>query len=211
MKKIFYGSVLCIIPIIVLIIWYNYSDIYPTFVNAQTTCINPVVDTNGIRWETGANVTVKIHSAFTKYEQNSIIAAFEEWNAKRVLTCSNVVFSGFEILDAQPPAQRNWAWVGFDPDTTGTPGIMIMGSEGFARIYLNGRIRLCHPDVCPRYVKILTLHEIGHSFQLTNAGNCGNSSIMCSPVGSNPVITACNIGAVATVYCPSPTPTPDGC
>jgi hypothetical protein len=120
MKKFYYGSFLCGILIAVLAVLYNNIETSVPFVNAQTNCINPPVLSRAIRWERGANVAVKIHSAFTLEERSSIVAAFEDWNRERISTCANVTFSGFEVLDTRPTPQTNVHWVAYDP--TPDPG-----------------------------------------------------------------------------------------
>lgn len=118
-----------------------------------------------------------------------------------------------QFLDEQPSAAPNLQWVGFDPSTDGAVGISFLNAAGqFGRIYLSGRIRLCHPSVCPSFVLAVTKHEIGHTFGLENKTDCGSNpySIMCTPVGNstNPDITSCDNNAIASLYCPEPTPTP---
>ncbi len=205
MRKIF-NFLFCVTLFILLHNFYNYISDSTTFVEAESGCVNPPTDATGPRWNGGNVVAVKIHSAFTNVEQNSIIAALENWNTQKSLNCSNVTFGSFEVVDEQPARQANIYWVGYDSNPDANQGITLIGSDQFARTYLSGRIKICQPQYCVGYVKELMLHEIGHTFGLANAGSC-RTSVMCAPGGgSNSTVTSCDSDAVGKLYC-QPTPT----
>lgn len=102
MKKILIISSVWIIAFLGLVILHNYFFTRQITVFAQTP-VCPTTYNNNARWVKNNNVRLRIHSAFTATERQSIIDAFNEWNNNRVVNCSNVTFdtNTITIADGQ--------------------------------------------------------------------------------------------------------------
>ena len=200
-----------------LAVWYNFNNISQKTVLAQTTNCPPLwfplSYTN--RWAKYNTVRLRIDSAFTETERQSIIAAFNEWNDNRTLNCSYVTFdtnsNNIEIADEQATSESEITlshWVGFDPSTpSGYEALTAPSSRPSAATEIYGRLRQPGPPYNnPMWLKGLMSHEIGHTFNLDDA-SC-STSVMGIVSVENRVVTANDNAAVRSVYCPTPTPTP---
>lgn len=223
MKKTFLVAV--ILVFVGLAVWKNYINLSRTDVLAQTGCTQPEWElpaNSPNRWQKNNNVTLRIDSAFTSTERQSILAAFDEWNSKKLENCSNVTFNTTNIIiaDEQATALTDITlhyWVEFFPQLgNGYAALTGWGSEPHAATGIFGQLRQSGPATDnPNWLKGLMLHEIGHSFNLANTSG---TSVMGNVSNVNNTITSCDSAKLRTYYCPTPTPTPtpnptpsDGC
>ncbi len=156
-----------------------------------------------------------IHSAFTSDEVQTILAAFNEWNDVKSLSCTDVTFdtTNYLIAPAQTTLEHeliNSYWVEFDPSTnSGYYGLTGTSSRPSAatRIYGNIRVRGQISSTNPNWLKGLMLHEIGHSLNLANTSCLGSVMGILNALENN-YITTNDLSTLRMIYCPTPTPTP---
>lgn len=172
---------------------------------AQTQ-ICPTTYNNDARWVKGNSVRLRIHSAFTDTERQSIISAFNEWNNNRISNCSNVTFdtTNIVIADAQVTSPLELPlthWVEFSSSLGRYNGLTYTGSTPYAATTIYGYLRQSGtPSSNPAWLKGLMLHEIGHTFNLKDA-SC-STSVMGIVPNQDRVITTNDIAVLRTIYCP---------
>lgn len=211
MKNKHLVAIVCIFAFLGLCILQSNLDSLQIFVIAQVPDCPPTYGQNNpAKWAKGNFIKIKIHSAFTSTERASIIAAFNEWNNKNTINCSNVIFDteNVVIADQRPdvPEIRSH-WVEFDPTTppyNAYTNIFGNGPYAFTEVYDYLR-RPGTPSTNPAWLKGLMLHEIGHTFNLKDA-NC--DSVMASLPWQNNFIRTNDNAVIRRIYCPMATPTP---
>lgn len=99
-------------------------------------------------------------------------------------------------------------WVAFDPDVSRYDGLTYTGSTPYAVTTIYGNLRQTGiPSTNPAWLKGLMMHEIGHTFNLRDAG-CSTSVMGVLP-NQDLTITTNDNTVVSSIYCPvTPTPTP---
>ncbi len=165
-----------------------------------------------------SSVRIRLHSAFTPAERQTILSAFAAWSNKNVLNCSGVTFDTSEnnvvIADAQSTVESEIAnsyWVQFYSHIpSGYNGLTQTSGRPSAATGVYGHIRQSGTTAAtnPLWLKGLMMHEIGHSYRLDNA-SC-TTSVMGISTMENRVISAFDDASVRYIYCPpTPTPTPN--
>jgi hypothetical protein len=157
-------------------------------------------------WAKGVTVTVKFQSGdFTATQRGVMQQAFETWNSQRFNNCSGVTFTGFIVVESQPPVgpgAGNIMYVHKVPGSSSAAshnngdgtvyGVVHFGGDNFSTL------------------RETTTHEIGHTFNLKNCGFCQARTSIMGPLIYTGFweVTECDNQTLRTQYCPQPTPTP---
>ena len=140
--KIYYIFLYCV-AILLIADWQ--IETMPGGLASAQGCTNPPI-LIGPRWTQGATLTIKISDQFTAEERNSILQAFNDWNAEWPGDCSNVYFDtpNAQVVSEEPAPAPYLQWVGYDPSTTGNVAVAYLNSSMHGRMIFSGRIRLCN-------------------------------------------------------------------
>lgn len=215
MKKFYLSLIGLLIVTALLVFWYYDKNTLQITVFAQIACCQPPKLSIPGHWAQNTPVRVKISQDFTDTERQSIQGAFEDWNTYKSLNCSNVTFSGYDITSNDFPtiSENNTFYVRYEDTEGGAAGYTFLSvGSGIdnAKTTLYHNIRNGMPNALPILTRAVMAHEIGHTFNLTDAYNCpiAGSTIMNPYASTRNVITSCDNAVIQTVYCPTPTPTP---
>ena len=200
---------------------------------AQSSCVNPDVNSATQAWASGSTVNVNA-SGFSASQQSCVTAAFSNWNAASAADGSNVTFNvTFNNTPVNTTGQINVYQVTLQQptDNSGNPANVFgnTGGQGNGTNRTNASTDI-NPNItdCTAITETIA-HEIGHTFGLGECSQCttGQQSVMepgaCAVAGPNNTCTQpdwnntsvgltgpnnCDQNTVKSNIYPSATPTP---
>jgi hypothetical protein len=146
------------------------------WIRAQTTCVNPDVNSTTQAWAPGSPVKVNV-SGFSAAQQSCVKAAFDNWNAANAADGSNVTFNvTFSDTPINTTGQTNvYQVTSKQPtDDQGNPANVFGNTGGQG----NGTNRTnASTDINPKITDCTAItetvaHEIGHTFGLGECSQC---------------------------------------